>query len=53
MALVSPVRAAAVVPPTVTAHASPAYLLAAPEIDADGGGLSPPIQLVQAVQLRN
>jgi len=54
IALVSPVRAVAAVPPTVTAQASPVYLLTAPEIDADGGGgLSPPIQLVRAVQLRN
>lgn len=53
IALASPVRAVAAIPPTVTAQASPAYLLAAPEINADGGGLSPPIQLVQAVQLRN
>ena len=54
IALVSPVRAASVVPPTVTAQSSPVYLLAAPEIGSDGGGgLSPPVQLVQAVQLRN
>lgn len=51
--LVAPVRAAAVVPPTVTSQASSALPLLAPEIDADGGGLSPPLQLVQTVQLRN
>ena len=54
IALVSPARAVAVVPPTVTAQASTALTAAALEIDADGGGgLSPPIHLVQSVQLKN
>ena len=54
LALASPVRAAAVVPPTVTAQSPVAMSLVAPEFDADGGGgLSPPVKLVQVVQLRN
>ena len=54
LSLVSPVRAIAAVPPTVTAQATTAMPLDAPELNADGGGgLSPPIQLVQAVQLKN
>jgi hypothetical protein len=54
IALAAPVRAVQSLPPTVTAQASNAMPLAAPEWNADGGGgLSPPIQLVQTVQLKN
>jgi hypothetical protein len=52
IALVSPVRAVEVVPPTVTAVASPVQMLNAPEYDADSGGPSPP-KLIQTVQLKN
>jgi len=54
LSLAAPVRAAQALPPTVTVQAATALPLTALEINADGtGGLSPPIQLVQTVQLKN
>ena len=53
IALVAPVRAAAVVPPSATVQA--AMRLDAPGFDSDLGttGSSPPLKLVQTVQLKN
>ena len=51
LALVAPARVATVVPPTVTALAPTALPLGTPEYDADGP--SPPLTLVQSVQLKN